>query len=120
MITLLQERVQLKAAEAVAARQQSERLYNAARGILFLTKTNELGDRITSLIREEFNLRGVVLFDAPTAGVFVSGDCPPNIEQGARNAFFQNSDTFDASTQTRFCALRAGAQPVGGWDYAAA
>ena len=38
VITLLQDRAQLKAAEAVAARRDSESLYNAARGILFLTK----------------------------------------------------------------------------------
>ncbi len=114
VITLLQERAQLKAAEAAAARQGSERLFKAARGILVLDKTGVLGNRIASLIREEFDLRGVALFDAPTAGFFVSGDCPPKTEQGVRHAYFQNSDTFDSDTQTRFCALRAGATPVGG------
>ncbi len=114
VITLLQERAQLKAAEAAAARQGSERLFKAARGILVLDKTGVLGNRIASLIREEFDLRGVALFDAPTAGFFVSGDCPPKTEQGVRDAYFQNSDTFDSDTQTRFCALRAGATPVGG------
>jgi two-component system sensor histidine kinase KdpD len=114
VITLLQEQAQLKAAEAAAARQGSERLFKAARGILFLDPSGELGNRITSLIREEFRLRGVVLFDAPTAGVFVSGESAPPNEQGARDAYFQNSDTFDPDTQTWFCALRAGARPVGG------
>ncbi len=114
VITLLQHRVQRKAAEAAAARQGSERLYNAARGILFLDKAGELGNRLAGLIREEFALRGVVLFDAPAAAVFASGDCPPQTAPGVRDAFLQNADAFDADTETRFCVLRAGSQPVGG------
>jgi two-component system sensor histidine kinase KdpD len=114
VITLLQEQAQFKAAEAAAARQDSERLLNAARGILLLNKTGDLGDRITSLIRDEFALPGVVLFDAPTASIFRSGNCAPETEQGARDAYFQNSDTFAPGVQARFCALRVGARPVGG------
>lgn len=114
VITLLQDRVQRKAAEAAAARQGSERLYNAARGILSLNKTGELGNRIAALIREEFGLRGVVLFDAPTAAVFASGECPPPAAQGVRDAFFKNADASDPDTQTRFCVLRSGSRPVGG------
>jgi two-component system sensor histidine kinase KdpD len=114
VITLLQDRAQLKAAEAAAARQDSERLFNAARGVLLLDQTGALGNQITSLIREAFELAGVVLFDAPTAGVFVSGKCAPNTEQGVRDACSQNSDTFSRDTETWFCALRAGARPVGG------
>jgi two-component system sensor histidine kinase KdpD len=114
VITLLQEQAQFKAAEAAAARQDSERLFNAARGILLLNKTGDLGDRITSLIRKEFDLRGVALFDAPTAGIFSSGNCAPETQQGVRDVYFQNSDTFAPAIQTRFCALRVGARPVGG------
>jgi len=73
-----------------------------------------LGDQITALIREKFDLRGVVLFDAPTERAFVSGNCAPKTEQGARDAYLQNSDAFDPETQTRYCALLAGARPVGG------
>lgn len=114
VITLLLERAQLKAAEAEAARDGSERLFNAARGILVLDNAGKLRSRIAPLIREEFRLRGVVLFDAPTGDVFESGDSAPNTAQGARDVCSQNSDAFDSATQTRFCALRAGARPVGG------
>lgn len=114
MVTLLQEQAQFRAAEAAAARQGSERLFNAARGILLLNKTGDLGGRIASLLREEFALRGVVLFDAPTAGIFTSGDCVPETQQGVRDAYFQDSDTFVPDTQARFCVLRVGARPVGG------
>ncbi|MFZ0963108.1 MAG: ATP-binding protein [Terriglobia bacterium] len=73
-----------------------------------------MGERITSLIRGEFELRGVALFDAPSARVFVSGDCTPQAEQGARDAYLQDSDGFDPATQTHFSALRVGSRPVGG------
>ena len=114
VITLLQQQTQSKATEAAAARLSNERLFYAARGILLLGRTGDLGERIVSLIRGEFELRGVALFDAPSAGIFVSGDCAPQAEQGARDAYFQNSDSFDAATQTRYCALRVGSRPVGG------
>lgn len=114
VITLLQRQAQLKAMEASQARQGSERLFNAARGILFLDSTGELGHRIATLIREEFDLRGVVLFDAPASGVFVSGNGTPKTEMGARDAYLQDSDAFDPETQTWFCALRAGVRAVGG------
>ena len=114
MITLLQQRAQTRAAEATAERQNSERLFYAARGILFLDRDGELGKRITALIQEEFALRGVALFDAPTADVFTAGDCPPDTDQGLRDAYLQNSDIFDPGKQTWFCALRVGVRTVGG------
>ena len=114
VITLLQQQAQSRAAEAMAERQNSESLYNAARGILLLDRTGELGNRITSLIREEFGLRGVALFDAPTAEIFMAGNCAPDADQRVRDAYLQNSDAFDPHTQTWFCALRVGARPVGG------
>jgi two-component system sensor histidine kinase KdpD len=114
VITLLQQRAQTRAAEAMAERQNSERLYYAARGVLFLDRDGELGKRISSLIRENFELRGVALFDAPTGVAFVAGNCPPQTDQRVRNAHAQNSDVFDLDTQTWFCALRVGARSVGG------
>jgi two-component system sensor histidine kinase KdpD len=113
VITLLQERVQHKAEEASAARKGTERLFNAARGILVFDKTGQLGDRITQLIQQEFEINGVMLFDASTEGIFVSGDCAPKAAEGVRDAYVLNLDTFDPETQTWFCALRAGAHAVG-------
>ena len=114
VITSLQQQAQTRAAEAMAERQNSERLYNAARAILILDRDGELGKRVTSLIRENFDLRGVALFDAPTDVVSVAGNSPPETDQRVRNAYVQNSDVFDPDTQTWFCALRVGARPVGG------
>jgi len=114
VITMLQDRAQLKAAEAEAARRDSDRLYNAARGILFFDKASDLGDRITTLIQKEFKLEGVMLLDAPTGRVFVSGSCLPDAESYVRDAFIKNSDTFEPGTRTWYCTLRAGERPVGG------
>ena len=113
VISFLQHRAQVKTAEAAAERQGSERLFNAARGILLLEETGNLGNRIAALIQEVFQLRGVMLFDALTAGIHVSGSCPPKVEDAVRGAYFQNSDAYDPATQTRFCVLREGARPVG-------
>jgi two-component system sensor histidine kinase KdpD len=114
VITVLQRQAQTRAAEAMAERQNSERLYSAARGILLLGSTGELGNQIISLIREQFELRGAALLDAPTAGFYVAGDCPPETAQRIHDAYVQNSGVFDSATQSWFCALRVGARPVGG------
>ncbi len=113
VITLLQERVQQKAADASAARQGSERLFNAAREMLLFEKVGELGDRITQLIQREFELHGVMLSDAPSASIFVSGECPPQTENGLLDAHRLNQDAFDAEAQIHYCALRAGMQTLG-------
>ena len=113
VVTLLQQQAQTRAAEASAERQNSQRLFYAARGILFLDRDGDLGERITSLIREEFELRGVALFDAPAARISTAGNCPPAADQRVRDAYFQGSDVFDSGTQTWFCALRLGTRTVG-------
>lgn len=113
VITLLQERVQQNADEGSAARRGSERLFNAARGILAFEKAGILGDRITQLIRQEFELEGVMLFDAPTDSVFMSGQCVPETEKRVREIYLSKLDTFDPETHTRFVVLSAGERTVG-------
>src|SRR5580704_17045366 len=63
VITQLSNRVQLKAQEAHAERRDTARLYQAARRILLLDSTGHPGNPVAALIRETFELRGVVLFD---------------------------------------------------------
>ena len=106
VITMLQERVRRKAEEAYAARQGTERLFNAARGILAFEKPGELGHRITRLIMREFELSGVMLFDAPSGSVFASGDCDPETETTLRDYPLLDLDTYDLETQTHYCILR--------------
>jgi two-component system sensor histidine kinase KdpD len=114
VIGRLSHRAQVQAAEAIAAQHHSERLYRTAQRILLLDRSREPGTLITSLIREVFDLPGVVLFDAIAASTYVSGISLPEAEERARSAYYLNSDVFDAESNTWFCVLRLGVQPVGG------
>lgn len=114
VVSRLQHRAQVKAAEARAQRQYSERLYSTAREILRLDRSAGFASRITSVIREIFELRGVVLFDASNQDVVKSGDCTVAMEKDARDAFFQNADAYDPQTDAWQCVLRAGSHAIGG------
>jgi two-component system sensor histidine kinase KdpD len=89
-------------------------LFSAARGILRLDRHENLGNQIAALIRAQFQLGGVVLFDAPAATVAESGTCSAEAKQGACDAYRQNSNFYDPESQTQCCVLRMGTRPVGG------
>src|SRR5580692_2180169 len=67
VITQLSNRAQLRALEAVAERRDTARLYQTARRILLWDSRGDPGDLVASVIREEFELRHVVLFDGLSA-----------------------------------------------------
>jgi two-component system sensor histidine kinase KdpD len=105
---------QRRAAEAIAAQHDSERLSRTSQRILLLDRSRAPGTLITSLIREVFDLSGVVLFDAISASTSVSGTSLPEVEERTRSAYYLNADAFDAESNTWFCVLRLGVRSVGG------
>lgn len=114
VISRLSNRAHLRAMEAVAERRDTARLYQTARRILLFDTRADVGSRVTSLIREMFELRSVVLFDAQTASAFSSGDKTPDFQERTRDAHLLNKDTFDLKEESWFCVLRLGVRPVGG------
>jgi two-component system, OmpR family, sensor histidine kinase KdpD len=114
VVSELSHQAQLRAAEAIRERRDTERLYQTARRVLLLDRSLEPGPWIPSLICETFGIPGVVLFDAVSASTHVSGNVPADAEERVRNACYSNSDTYDSDRQAWFCALRLGARPVGG------
>jgi len=114
VISRLSLRERLRAKEAIAGRREMERLYQTSRQMLLLDSFGEPGDLITSLIREAFELKGVVLFDALAGKTYRSGGVVPGAEQQVRVAHTLGADTFDPFTKSRYCVLRFATQPVGG------
>jgi len=113
VISRLSLRAQVQAKEAIAGRRDVERLYETSRRILLLDSSGEAGDYVAALICETFELRSVQLFDARTAALYSAGACADCGRQ-AREAYFRDTDTFDAVAQAWYCVLRVGAKPVGG------
>lgn len=114
VVSRLSHRAQMRAAEAIAERHDSERLYQLSQRILLLDRSGDPGALIPSLFRDVFGFSGVVLFDALSATTHITGDSLPEAEQRARRAYYSDSAEFDANTNTWFCAVRLGARPVGG------
>ena len=116
VITQLSNRATLRALEAVAERRDTARLYQTARRILLWEPgRGDPGNPVASVIREEFELGGVVLFDELSGSLYESGDTvAPEIERQTRDAYLVDSDAFSAREQSWFCVLRVGMRPVGG------
>jgi two-component system sensor histidine kinase KdpD len=114
IISRLSNQAHLREREAVAERRDATRLYQAARRILVAGGPGQL---VASLLREIFELRGVVLFDAAPATVHESGGAVgidgQTVVQRTQDAYFGNSDNFDATERIWFCVLRLGVRPVG-------
>ena len=113
VISQLSNRAQLRALEADTERRDTERLYFTARRILLSDQPRDPGHLVTSLIREMFELRGVMLLDALAGAVYESGDVTPGVSQRTSDAYLLDSDTFDSAQQSWFCVLRLGLRPVG-------
>ncbi len=105
---------QVRAAQAIAGRQNSDRLYQASRRVLLYDRSRDPGTFIPSLIRDVFGLSAVVLFEALTASTNTSGESTQNAEQLARNAYYRDKEEFDPDTNAWSCPLRVRARPVGG------
>ena len=114
VISRLSNRAHLRAMEAVSERRDTTRLYETARRILLFDTRADVGSQVTSLIREMFGLRAVVLFDAQSPTSYASGTKTPALEQRTRDAHFLDKDTFDLREESWFCVLRLGVRPVGG------
>lgn len=113
VISRLSLRAQLQAKEAIAGRRDVERLYETSRRILLMDSSDQAGNYVSSLIRETFELQSVLLFDARPAIMYSAGEATDAGRQ-ARDAYFHDTDTFDAATLTWYCVLRVGMKPIGG------
>jgi two-component system sensor histidine kinase KdpD len=123
VISRLSNQARLRALEADAERRDTARLYQTARRILLLDCSSDPGDPVTSLIRETFELRGVVLFDGVSGSVYESGAELLEVDQRAvvqqavvkqtKDAYLHDSDTFASAESTWFSVLRLGVRPVG-------
>jgi two-component system, OmpR family, sensor histidine kinase KdpD len=113
VISQLSNRAQLRAVEAIAERRDTDRLYQAARRMLLLDSRGDVGHLVSTLIRETFDIPGVVLLDADSAACYESGHPTMEAERKAREAFLADSDTFDANQKSWYCVLRVGGRPAG-------
>jgi two-component system sensor histidine kinase KdpD len=114
VVSRLSNRARLRELEATAKQGDAEQLYQTARRILLLNSRGDSGQSVASLIRDLYDLRAVVLFDALSASVYESGNPLAGTACRTRDAYLLNSNRFDTEESCWFCALRLGVEPAGG------
>jgi two-component system sensor histidine kinase KdpD len=114
VISRLSNRARLRELEAIAKRGEAEQLYQTSRRILLLDSRGDSGQHFATLLRDLYNLRAVVMFDALTSSYYESGNPPDGTALRARDSYLLNSNQLDPEEKIWFCVLRLGVQPVGG------
>ena len=112
VISRLSFEARLRAMEAIAERRDMERLYETSRRILLQDGTGA-ACQIASVIRETFDLQGVLLFDGIAGVHFDSGETPSKSEIRIGDANIAESDLYDPEAKSWNCLLRMGSRPVG-------
>jgi two-component system sensor histidine kinase KdpD len=118
VISRLSNRAQMRAREAIAERRETARLYEVARRILLIEAWPDTGSQVAGLVRNEFDLTAVFLFDAPSAEMneaLASGSQADRqaLAKKTRDAWVRDLDAFDPAENTWFRVLRLGTRPVG-------
>jgi two-component system sensor histidine kinase KdpD len=112
-VSRLSARVQGQARAEARQRAQVEKLYELSRRIYFLDRRQAIGPQIVPLIQEIFHTESVALFDAMAPRMDAAGPGASEMEQLARNAYFQDSTVVGDDAHTWAHVLRLGSKPVG-------
>ena len=117
IISQLSNRAHRRELEAIAERRDTARLYQTARRILLFENPSDLGNRVCSAIRETFELRHVVLFEADSGSVSESGEATGEERQSlvsrCREAYLGDTEFADAGARSHVHPLRFGLRPTG-------
>lgn len=112
-VSRLSTRVQRQAKEEARQRAQVEKLYELSRRILFVDRRRTVGPQIVPLIQEIFRVESVVLFDATAVRVDAVGPGAEDLEELARNAYFQDNILVGDDADTWADVLRVGSKGIG-------
>ena len=112
-VSRLSTRAQAQARAEARQRAEVEKLYELSRRILLLDRRQTIGPQIVALIQEIFGTESAALFDAKSARMDAAGSRANDLEQLARNAYFQDSTLQGAGAHTWAHVLRLGSKPAG-------
>jgi two-component system sensor histidine kinase KdpD len=113
VITRLTTRVREEAAVSDHQRQQVDRLYQLAHGLLALDPEKDVHARSIQLFRDVLGLRSVCLFDAADAEVHCTGDLSEGLADQTRAAYSTGRDSEDAASGVLTRCLLAGGSTIG-------
>ena len=112
-VSRLSTRAQEKARAEARQRAELQKLYELSCRILLLDRRQSIGAQFVSLIQEIFRTKSVALFDATSARMDATSQQAEDLDQLARDAYFQDSTLKGGDAHTWAQVLRLGSRPVG-------
>ncbi len=112
-VSELSTRAQEKARSEARQRVEVQKLYELSRRILLLDRRQTIGPQIVSLIQEIFHTKSVALFDATSTRMDATSNLSDELDQLARDAYFQDATLQGSDGHTWAQVLRLGSKPVG-------
>jgi two-component system sensor histidine kinase KdpD len=113
IITRLTTRVREEAAVSDHQRQQVDRLYQLAQGLLALDPEKTVHTRSIQVFQDVLGLRAVCLFDAAKAEIHCTGNLPDGLADQTRAAYSSGRDSEDVASGVLTRCLRAGGNTIG-------
>lgn len=118
VISRLSDTANDRTEEAIRDRRNAERLYQVSLRMFLLNRSRDPGNSLAAVIREAFELKTVVIFDAISGHTYSAetsaGENTFAAEQRVREVFLQDTNQFDAELESSFCVLRVNLRPAGG------
>jgi two-component system sensor histidine kinase KdpD len=109
----LSARARLRTLEAVAHRQDVERLYTFSRAILLIGEGDAVPKQLAAKLAEVFDLEAVVLYDPRSGECHRAGPLDfEGLDDQLRESALQGSTFTDAASGRLITAIRLGAQPI--------
>jgi two-component system, OmpR family, sensor histidine kinase KdpD len=113
LVSRLSTQAEQQAMLARRERADSRRLYEVSRQMLLFDRQRPPGPQIVELLQRVFEPEAVVLFDPELVRVDTPGMPRDEVADGARRAFLEGRDSFDAATRTWYRVVRLGQRPKG-------
>ena len=112
-VSRLSTRAQGQARAEARQRMEVQKLYELSRRILLLDRRRNIGPQIVPLIQEIFRTESVAIFDATSAHMDAAGSRLDDLEQLARDSYFQDRALEGRDAHTWAHVLRLGSKPAG-------
>jgi len=114
VISRLSNTANARTAEAVRDRRDAERLYQVSLHVFLLNRSQDPGDILATVIRDSFDLKSVVIYDAVSGNIYSAGEAIPESGERARQAYLRDGNEYDPAFESWFCVLRVDLHPEGG------
>jgi two-component system, OmpR family, sensor histidine kinase KdpD len=112
LVSRLSNQASRHARDSEAHQERLQKLYELSQHILLLDSMGDVEQQLADLIRSNFQMKGVALWNALDLRMCVSGTCDLSDEQ-IRSSFYRETNSDDLPGGLSWRVLRSGTRPIG-------